>query len=219
MNKKVDNILFLRPGDSETSKYVLQLICDKMREAKQVSICVAYFTHVDIAEAIIERTKSERPTQIILNLGDILRPDGSDSSIIKTSQALVNIFKALGRQSDSRSTYLQMRTLGREKSATSQMHHKFAIFDNVVAFGSLNFTFQALGQNYENIHFSSEDFLVAAFELEFSELWKLGSDFFVQGGKFRSITCPNCKKPEGVDFESYGAFCTYCSHTFTGTGF
>jgi phosphatidylserine/phosphatidylglycerophosphate/cardiolipin synthase-like enzyme len=216
---KVDNILFLKPNDPQTSRYVLNLLIEKIRAAKEVKICVAYFTHTEIADALIARTKEKRKTQIILNLADILRPDGGDTSTIKTSQALVNIFNSFGRHSGEVGQFFQMKTLGRDKADTSQMHHKFSLFDDVVAFGSLNFTFQAFTKNYENVHFSSEEYLAGAFHYEFDNLWSIAKDFFVQDGKIRSLECPECKTAEGVDFESYGAFCTFCAHKFHGTGF
>lgn len=213
---KIDSIHFLRPGDSETSKYVLNNICDRIVKSQNVSLCVAYFTHNDIANAIIERTAAKKPTRIVLNLCDILRPAGADASTIKTSKALVNIFNALSEMSFYEARNFEMRTLGLETSPNTQMHHKFGIFDNVVSFGSLNYTFQALGHNYENICFTSEEFIVARFQYEFDSLWKLGAEFYVQGGEVRSIACPKCLKSEGVDFESWGALCINCFHRFEG---
>jgi len=229
----MNKIYFLRP-ETETHKIVLQKILDIITDSEQLLFCISYFTHMDIADAMIERVKSNKETFMILNVHDILRPQGQKSTVINVSAALLKIFENVGRVykregreyyigfSDEHD-YLKVRLVGRDSpsdSLQSIMHQKFIVGDRkIVAFGSLNFTRNAFQNNYENICFSEDINLVGAFRNEFIDLWEHGDNFFAENGRIRSVLCPICRKEGGVDFDSYGAFCTYCGHKFKKTDY
>ncbi len=207
---------FLRPGDAEAGHQVLAKICEILRSDKLVYICVAYFTHQDIANEIIERTKKQKTTRLILNLADLLRPIDADSSEFRASAALSSLFTFLGEVRHPYSQHLEMKTLGREKNDISTMHHKFIVGDRQVGFGSMNLTTNSMINNYENFCFSDERDCFLGFAREFEAMWEEAKEMFAPNGKIRVIECPSCGESEGVDFESYGMICTFCFHKFTG---
>jgi len=231
----MDKIYFLRPG-TDTHKIVLRKILSIINNSKQLLFCVSYFTHMGIADAIIERVKSKKETYMILNTHDILRPQGQKSTVINVSAALLKIFTNVGHayegedgeyhyigHSDEYDNPLKVKLVGRDSSLDSLqsiMHEKFIVGDRkIVAFGSLNYTHNAFKNNYENVCFSKDIILVDTFRNEFSDLWKHGDTFFTEKGKIRSVLCPMCRKEGGIDFDSYGASCTYCSHKFRKTDY
>lgn len=185
-------------------------------------IAVAYFTDEDIARKIIERTENGYKTMMILNLADLVRPESATDSIVKVSKALLDIFESFGRQAFTDEGNLQIKTLGVNLSKTSQytvFHHKFILNKNRCGFGSLNFTNNAFQNNYENFIFTEEQGVVLSFLKEFSALWSEANSFLTQNGKIRSISCPSCGGSEGIDFESYGPFCSFCGYRIKNTGF
>jgi len=210
---------FLRPGNKEQAQKALNAVTGMIKNSKNIRLCVAYFTNDEIADSLIARLDAKRPTQVILNLADILRPETAESSEIKVSDALVKIFESLNGRSYQDQQFLQFKILGRDVKDTSHMHHKFIIGDGTVGFGSLNFTYYAFNYNYENFCFLKDPPVVRAYLQEFDELWNAAEEMVTKGNKIRSITCPNCKKAEGVDIESWGAACLYCGHKFKKTGY
>lgn len=94
------------------------------------------------------------------------------------------------------------------------MHHKFMVSDDVVIFGSVNWTTAALHGNYECLIKTSDIELIEKFIEEFDEIWNQAQELYTDKGQIRRIMCPVCEDSEGVDFESYGPICTYCGHKF-----
>lgn len=205
---------FLSPGDHRSGKMVLTKICDMLRTDKAIDICVAYFTHLDIAEEIIERAKLQKPTRLLLNLADLLRPVGPHSSEFRASAALVKIFDFLDGLRFPDSEHIQMKTLGREQNRMTNMHHKFIIGDREIGFGSMNFTTNSMTNNYENFCFTNKELFYQSFEVQFAKMWHTGEELVAPRGELRVIECPECGQSAGVDFESYGMICTYYSHKF-----
>ena len=165
----MNEIFFLKPSENEVGKKVLKKILEIINNSKQVLFCISYFTHLGIADAIINRIKQKKRTFIIVNSHDILRPDGPNKSTIHVSAALLKLFENLGDvyerngkkfnqgYSDELENPVKIRLLGRDSKSDplqSIMHHKFIVGDNkIVAFGSLNYTFSAFQNNFENICF------------------------------------------------------------------
>ena len=94
------------------------------------------------------------------------------------------------------------------------MHHKFLVTNKVVLFGSVNWTYSALHNNHECLVASKSDWHIRQFWAEFEELWESAHEVYTGRGKLRSMMCPVCESPDGVDFESYGPLCTLCGHRF-----
>lgn len=58
-------------------------------------------------------------------------------------------------------------------SNASLMHHKFAIIDeDIMIYGSTNWTMQAFYGNYDSILITNDDIFVKAFINEFARIWK-----------------------------------------------
>lgn len=206
----------LRPGYNEISVQVRAEIFRIIEMSSCCKIAIAYFTDMDIACKIIERANYGFQTQLIINLSDILRPTTDNSSHeFHFSNAISELLKYYPRQANTEEHTLQIKTLGVQLNKTSKytvFHHKFIVNDRICGFGSLNFTTNALTNNYENFHVSDEYETISKFRKEFDDLWSIAEPMYTQEGKIRSIACPNCGTSEGVDLESYGPFCTYCSH-------
>src|SRR6266545_583928 len=145
----MNDIYFLKPSTS-IHEIVLQRILDIVKNSDRLLFCISYFTHVPIAQAIIERVKNKKETYMILNSHDVLRPDGQSSTIIKVTAAMLLIFQNLGRErlgedglsyvgdSDEEDNLLKVRLVGRDSpkdSLQSIMHQKFIVGDGIVAFG------------------------------------------------------------------------------------
>lgn len=228
-------LYFLRP-DNKVHKEVLRRLLQIIKESDKLLFCVSYFTHIEIADAIIERVKLRKETLIILNTHDILRPDGPSSTTIKVSGAIFKIFENVGRlyrandnkkypsgKSNEEGSFLKVKLVGRDSpndSLQSIMHQKFIVGDDkIVAFGSLNFTRNAFQNNFENICFSGDKEIIKSFRDEFYGLWMKGDDFSTVGGRIRCLKCPICKIEGMIDFESYGVLCTNCEHRFKRTDF
>jgi phosphatidylserine/phosphatidylglycerophosphate/cardiolipin synthase-like enzyme len=200
--------IFLRPGNANTEALdeILSVI---NYEDDIILVAVAYFTHPDIATALIERTRMNRRTRLLLNTSDIIRPVGANSEIIISKELLKVINSA-----DYRST-LEIRSLGlRARGKYQNMHHKFMVTRNKVIFGSVNWTTAALNNNYECLVTSTEKSIIAEFWNEFIEIWEGAQELYTNKGQLRRIICPECEESDGVDFESFGPICTYCGHKF-----
>ena len=205
----MEKIIFLNPSSNSTEKdLVLNEIINMIDTTDEyLSIAIAYFTHTDIANALIRRTKNGRKSQLILNTSDLLRPINSDQTKIIISRNLIELLK-LGDP-------LNIKSLGfRSKTTYSNMHHKFIVSDRKAIFGSLNWTQTALQNNYEVVIVSENAYIIKEFNKEFDFLWEISQRLYFQGTKIRSIICPICKYADGIDFESYGPFCTFCGHQF-----
>ena len=204
------NTIFLNPWDdgSFSREYALGEIIRMIDSTEEpLRIAIAYFTYPDIANALVKRTKNGKETQIILNTSDILRPISLTETEIVVSKNLIELLK-LGSPLDIQSLGFQ------SKSDYSNMHHKFMVSANKVIFGSLNWTQSALHKNFEVVVISDIPQLINNFLSEFTSLWEQSQIFFTPNGKIRMIMCPICKSSEGVDFESFGPFCTFCQHKF-----
>lgn len=210
-----NKIYFLKPS-SDVDHNALNELKKIIDNDRSLNCCVSYFTSMDIADELIERTKNEKLTQIIFNSSDVLRPyhDGTE---ICVSAALLKLLEYLDNDTEK---ILKIKFLGRDskKSHTyTTMHHKFMVTDNIVAFGSLNYTENSFRNNYENLVISDNDVFVKKFKIEFDELWSIAEEYGIDKGKIRCINCPNCNEEGMIDFESYGAICTNCHHKFYKT--
>jgi len=197
---------FLNPADKSSQRRVLAEILSIISESSAtLRIAIAYFTHPEIAKALIRRIQSERDTKLIINASDILRPAQPNETEIVISKNLLDVL----RQN------IVPRTLGnRSVSEYQNMHHKFMVSENKVLFGSLNWTVAALNNNYECVAISSESEVIELFTKEFEKIWAQAEELYIIYGKVRMIMCPICKSMDGVDFESWGPFCIYCGHKF-----
>jgi len=207
----MEDVIFLNPLNKEphNKDYALREII-RMIDITEglLKIAIAYFTYSDIATALIKRTERGRKTCLLLNTSDILRPLSLTETEIVVSENLIKLLRLNSR-------WLEIRTLGfRTKTAYSNMHHKFMVSSNRLIFGSLNWTRSALDNNFEVIVVSDSLRLIDNFLSEFDLLWEHSQEFISSDGKIRRIMCPICKSSEGIDFESYGPFCTFCSHQF-----
>ncbi|MFF2018910.1 phospholipase D-like domain-containing protein [Paenibacillus sp. NPDC058177] len=200
--------IFLRPGKANTEA-LNEILSVIKTETEFISVAVAYFTHPDIATALIERTKENRRTRLLLNTSDIIRPAGSDSEVI-ISKELLKVINFADYQSN-----LEIKSLGlRAKGKYQNMHHKFMVSRNKVIFGSVNWTSAALNSNYECLVASTDKKIIAEFLDEFNEIWRDAQELYTDKGQLRRIMCPKCEESDGVDFESFGPVCTYCGHKF-----
>jgi hypothetical protein len=201
--------VFLKP--SGTGDQVLERTAEIIREEEEaIGIAVAYFSYKPFAEAIIDRRENGRKTFLIINGSDIIRPTGANSSDLVVPKALIQLFENAGAGLD-----LQIRSLGHRKKGDYQnMHHKFLVTNNIVLFGSVNWTYSALHSNYECLVVSKSDWHIRQFWTEFEDLWGSAHEVYTGRGKLRSMMCPVCESPDGVDFESYGPLCTFCGHRF-----
>lgn len=174
---------------------------------------MAFLTHQKIPELLQRRSELGLRTQILLNSHDLIRPSETDTNATDLffPKTIKDIFKIIERLRDEN---IKIKILGSRNPAWAVMHHKFVIFDNLVGFGSLNFTKLGFTQNYENFSFSDETTVIANFRDEFDALWTMGSDLLIDGGHLRNLVCPKCNHEEGIDFESYGLLCTLCNTKF-----
>jgi phosphatidylserine/phosphatidylglycerophosphate/cardiolipin synthase-like enzyme len=199
-------VFFLNPADKSSQTRVLTEILSVINESSAtLRIAIAYFTHPEIAKALIKRIQLGRETKLIINASDILRPAQPNESEIAISKSLFDVL----RQN------IVARTLGNRSSSEYQnMHHKFMVSENKVIFGSLNWTTAALNNNFECVAVSSKPEAINLFTYEFEKIWKQAEELYVVSGKVRMIMCPICKSMDGVDFESWGPFCINCGHKF-----
>ena len=143
----------------------------------------------------------------MLNTSDLVRPLHAGESEIVVSRHLLRLLQ--------QHHPLGTASLGARTGTSYQnMHHKFAVADDRVVFGSLNWTTAALENNFECLASTDDSDAIARFTLEFDRLWSAAQEFFFQDGRVRMIMCPDCKSSFGVDFESWGPFCLDCGHKF-----
>lgn len=200
-------IIFLRPGvENEALNEIISVINNSERI---IRVAVAYFTHPQIATALMNRNKQGRRTHFLLNTSDIIRPVGASSEIV-VSKELMNVINEADYNTELKIKSLGLRSRGRYQN----MHHKFMVSDDVVIFGSVNWTTAALHGNYECLIKTSDIELIGKFIEEFDEIWNHAQELYTDKGQIRRIMCPLCEDSEGVDFESYGPICTYCGHKF-----
>jgi phosphatidylserine/phosphatidylglycerophosphate/cardiolipin synthase-like enzyme len=148
----------------------------------------------------------------LLNSADFLRPAGANETEIVIAQPVIDLLSAADQ------VLLEVRTLGQASGKYQNMHHKFVVTDNGVAFGSVNWTKSALAHNYELFAMSRDAGLISQFRLEFDSLWGVANEMYMGRFGLRRIMCPVCREDSAVDFESYGPLCTRCSHRFRVVG-
>jgi phosphatidylserine/phosphatidylglycerophosphate/cardiolipin synthase-like enzyme len=134
-------VFFLNPADKLSQTRVLTEILSVINESSEIlRIAIAYFTHPEIAKALIQRIQSGRETKLIINASDILRPAHPNETEIVISKNLLEVLHQ----------NIVPRTLGnRSVSEYQNMHHKFMVSESKVIFGSLNWTTAALNNNFE----------------------------------------------------------------------
>jgi phosphatidylserine/phosphatidylglycerophosphate/cardiolipin synthase-like enzyme len=203
------DFLFLRPGNESAAK-ALGLLRSLLADTDgEVRIAVAYFTHQLLVEEILKRKQRGYVTYMLLNGADFLRPAGSNETEVVMAQTVIDLLKAAD------DGVLEVRTLGQVSPKYQNMHHKFAVTSDTVAFGSMNWTKSALANNYEFFATSKDPSVISQFRQEFDTLWHTAQEMYTdQWGRLRSIMCPKCREQSGVDFESYGPICTCCGHRF-----
>lgn len=207
-------LIFLDPLEQnrEQEHYILQEVTSMIRDTPDLlRIAVAYFTHQEIANALIERTQAGKPSNLIVNTSDILRPVNAGESEIAISKYLLDVLKC----SDNVRGPLFVKSLGtRTKFSYQNMHHKFVVSYYKAIFGSLNWTRAAFQNNFECVSISTEKNIVRQFCAEFDRIWAKAPELLSDQNRIRVIACPMCGEQWSVDFESYGPFCTYCGHRF-----
>lgn len=200
-------LFFLRNGERRGD--ALALIRTLIRETSGVlRIAVAYFNHPELAQAIIERTETGAATRLLINSSDLVRPVEGHVEY-EVSEAVIRVVN-----SSRGFNKLEVRTLGLPSPNYHNMHHKFAVGDDRVVFGSVNWTRAALNLNYEYLASDRNPAVVREFKAEFDDLWEQAHVIEGRGGKLRVIICPVCKRSDSVDFESWGAICTSCQTEF-----
>jgi phosphatidylserine/phosphatidylglycerophosphate/cardiolipin synthase-like enzyme len=203
-------LLFLRPG-SESAAKALGILRSLLADtAGEVRIAIAYLTHQLLVEEIIRRQEQRRVTLLLLNSADFLRPSGPNETEVVVAQSLLKLLEAAWHGPP----VLEAKTLGQATGKYQNMHHKFAVTDNIVAFGSVNWTKSALAHNYELFAVSDDPSVISQVRLEFDALWKDAQDMHTGQWGLRSIMCPMCREADCVDFESYGPRCIRCGHIF-----
>ena len=117
-----------------------------------ICVAVAWFTHRDLFQAILNALDRKVKVTIIL-IDDIINrgPNGLDFAL----------FIAKGGQ---------IRFMNTRKLL---MHNKFCLFDGkCLITGSYNWTYSAEGRNAENIIATDEDTVCVAFREQFGKLWQ-----------------------------------------------
>ncbi|MCD9024958.1 phospholipase D-like domain-containing protein [Cohnella silvisoli] len=200
-------LIFLRP---EIPNEALDEIVSMINRTRGVlRVAVAYFTHPTIAQALISRKINGFSTQLLINTSDILRPIDIGTEIVISKQ-LFDVINEANYDSE-----LQIRSLGiRAKGKYQNMHHKFMVSDDELIFGSVNWTYAAIHNNFECLAMTNDKKYINEFISEFEALWVVAQELYTNNGQLRSIMCPKCQDSEGVDFESYGLICTFCGHEF-----
>jgi phosphatidylserine/phosphatidylglycerophosphate/cardiolipin synthase-like enzyme len=202
--------IFLRPGSYNTQETISEIVNLLNNTTKDIHIAIAYLTSQPLIKALIARTKLNRNTKIILNTSDLIRPVNPLKSEIVISKDLIELINFAQRYPN-----LEVKSLGMNmKGKYQNMHHKYVVSEKEVIFGSLNWTNAALKNNYECIFISQDQNVVNEFLSEFYLIWEKAQNIHTAIGKIRGIICPKCESSDGVDFESYGPFCTFCGHNF-----
>lgn len=201
---------FLRPGGT-CEEEIFSTLEKYSNISMTCQLCMAYFTHKRLFELIKTRHENGLRTEIILNAKDIIRPidEPQGSFTLFLQKSLLDVFsliKSFGNE------LLEIRIPSDRPQKT--MHHKFILFDNVLGFGSMNFTHAGLGQNYENFSILTDNHIVENFRSEFIDLWNKAEELKISRGKLRNLACPNCSEENGIDFESYGLLCIFCKTRF-----
>lgn len=207
-------LIFLDPlgQDRQHERRILKEITSMILDTPNLlRVAVAYFTHHEIANILIKRTDAGNPTHLIVNTSDILRPTNAGESEIVISQNLLAVLK----RSNNITGPLFVKSLGTRTNVSYQnMHHKFIVSYHKVIFGSLNWTQAAFQNNFEHVAISTERGVVQRFCVEFDRIWEKAPELLSDRDQIRVIACPMCGEQWGVDFESYGPFCTSCGHRF-----
>ncbi len=207
---------FLRPH-SKIPQEIFDILSEEMNKSRICKIGMAYLTHQTIPELIQKRANLGLMTQILLNSHDLIRPSEIEgiSNDLVFPQAIKDIFGIIHSLGDEN---LVIKILGSNRNRDwVVMHHKFIVFDNLVGFGSLNFTKNGFSYSYENFSFTNEQAIIINFQNEFDALWNIASDLNIDDGHLRNLVCPSCQAEEGIDFESYGLLCTLCGAHFRFT--
>lgn len=200
---------FFKPGNNKDK---IEKLIQIFKHPSNLHIAVAYFNSDIFAELILNRFEKRYNTFLLVNTSDLLRPQEIGDSEIAISQALMKVILA-----DKNQNYIHIRSLGiRAKGKYQNMHHKFYLNQETVLFGSLNLTNAALNRNFETLFEISNQKTIKDFFIEFGDLWEKGAELYSgRDNELRSLMCPICEINDGVDFESYGPFCTFCGHKFS----
>jgi phosphatidylserine/phosphatidylglycerophosphate/cardiolipin synthase-like enzyme len=202
--------IFLRPGSYSTQDAINEINEMINTTAEDLNIAIAYLTYQPLIKALIERTKLNMKTKLILNTSDLLRPINPLESEIVISKDLIELINI-----SQKYTNLEIKSLGvTTKKKYQNMHHKYVVSEERVIFGSLNWTNAAFNNNYECIYTCQDITVIDDFLSEFYYMWESAQNIHTAFGKIRGIICPKCESSDGVDFESYGPFCTFCGHKF-----
>jgi phosphatidylserine/phosphatidylglycerophosphate/cardiolipin synthase-like enzyme len=201
-------LVFLRPkGKNQAAIDEISSIISETQE--ELNIAIAYFTYKPFSDALLHRKKNNMPTRLIINGADIIRPAGARTSELVVAKPLLEILE------QSYKWDFEVRSLGFQHGKYQNMHHKFIVSDKTAIWGSVNWTYSALHNNYECMTVSDNQEVILRFRREFEGLWNIAQEVMAHNGKLRAIMCPNCQESYGVDFESYGPFCRFCNHRFS----
>lgn len=201
------NVIFLRnESDSSAALDAILHLIDDTRG--MLRIAVAYFNHLDIADRLVARSELGRPTRLLVNSSDLVRPREGHVEY-EVSEAILRVLRVAKWPAA-----MEVGTLGLPSPNYHNMHHKFAVGDDRVLFGSVNWTRAALSLNYEYLVMERDSRIVAKFADEFDNLWERAHTIEGPYGTLRVIVCPKCQRSDSVDFESWGAYCTGCLTEF-----
>jgi phosphatidylserine/phosphatidylglycerophosphate/cardiolipin synthase-like enzyme len=204
-------IYFLRPGAETNSEVLDHIEFNLLDNVRELKIAVAYFNEPRLTRAIARRHKLKYPTRLILNSSDILRADLAGSAARVAPGNILNLLE-LNRDPEN----IWIRALGRNNNGKYEnMHHKFVVSDSWVYFGSLNWTYSALNNNFEAMCVSKDKDLVENFNLEFEHIWEIAEEICVdENNRITKLRCSNCGSSGWIDMTSAGFYCGTCGSSF-----
>jgi phosphatidylserine/phosphatidylglycerophosphate/cardiolipin synthase-like enzyme len=192
-------VFFNRPDKAWPRHILMQ---DLAESRQSIYIASAWFTDMDIVEAVLARQRVFK--WIFFNRSDLNR-EGSGA-----------VYDRVRRYADADSDcLLVIKVLGSNDWRQGVMHHKFVVIDHAIVWtGSYNFTYQAR-KNYETILRIQDDDVVAHFV---NEVYSLNG---APAGMLCGSTCIECGQRSDertITYEdSHGPICEECD-TFTCVG-
>jgi PLD-like domain len=196
-------VFFNRP-DKPWPRHILMEDLAESRES--IYIASAWFTDMDIVEAVLARPVFK---SIFFNRSDLNR-EGSGA-----------VYDRVRRYADADSDcgFLFIKVLGSNDWRQGVMHHKFVVIDHAIVWtGSYNFTYQAR-KNYETILRIQDDDVVDHFVDEVHSLQ--GTTAMPASMWLCGSTCIECGQRSDertmIYEDSHGPICEECN-TFTCVG-
>ncbi|XP_043282873.1 mitochondrial cardiolipin hydrolase [Venturia canescens] len=133
--------------------YIKKLVSYLSRASKTLDVCLYIMTCDDVTNAIIMAHRQSARVRVIVDSGMSENP-ACNNQILRMRRAGIEI---------------RMN----EFQPSSLMHHKFAVMDDeIVLFGSTNWTMQAFYGNNDSIVVTNNKKCVIAYSNEFDNLWR-----------------------------------------------